>query len=262
MSGRKGEITAQTLLKAYAIGIFPMAESRDDPSIYWIDPDKRGVIPLESFHVPTRLRRTVRSDFYSVTINSAFPDVIEGCAAPGAGRSNSWINKRVRDLYVALHRLGHAHSVEVYEGNVLVGGLYGVSLGGAFFGESMFSRARDASKVALVHLVARLKFGGYVLLDTQFITDHLRQFGAIEIPRADYQRRLKGALLQRGDFYSLRPEGSLGGVPGGAASGGGVSSGGGGSSGGAGVSSSGISRSGGLASATGSSVLQLTTHTS
>jgi leucyl/phenylalanyl-tRNA--protein transferase len=265
MSGRKGEITAQTLLKAYAIGIFPMAESRDDPTIYWIDPDKRGVIPLESFHVPSRLRRTVRSDVYSVMINSAFADVIDGCAAPGAGRPNSWINKRVRELYIALHRLGHAHSVEVYQHNLLVGGLYGVSLGGAFFGESMFSRARDASKVALVHLVARLKYGGYVLLDTQFITDHLKQFGAIEIPRADYQRRLKGALLQRGDFYSLRPGGGISGagvtgVPGGATSGGGASSGIGPSSTGGAVWPA-ASR-GGMASGTGSSVLQLTTQTS
>lgn len=281
MSTRKGEITAQTLLKAYAIGIFPMAESRDDPTIYWIDPDKRGVIPMDAFHVPARLRRTVRSDKFAVTINRDFPAVIDGCAASGKGRANSWINKRVRELYCALHKIGNAHSVEVYYEHMLVGGLYGVSIGGAFFGESMFSRERDASKVALVHLVARLRVGGYVLLDTQFITDHLKQFGAIEIPRADYQRRLKGALLQKGDFYSLKPSGatrgsSAGGgfAGGGTAAGGGAlgSAGGGVSSTGGGVSSTGgvgdwPSRPGaregsGMASPTGSSVLQLTTHTS
>ena len=157
------EITPEVLLRAYACGIFPMAESADDPTLFWVEPEMRGVIPLDGFRVSSRLARTVRSDAFTVTVNTAFKAVIAGCAAPQPGRDDTWINKRIRDLYVGLHELGHCHSVEVWQNDDLVGGLYGVSLGRAFFGESMFHRARDASKVALVHLVARLIAGGFEL---------------------------------------------------------------------------------------------------
>ena len=157
------EITPEVLLRAYACGIFPMAESADDPTLFWVEPEMRGVIPLDGFRVSSRLARTVRSDAFTVTVDTAFKAVIAGCAAPQPGRDDTWINKRIRDLYVGLHELGHGHSVEVWQDDDLVGGLYGVSLGRAFFGESMFHRARDASKVALVHLVARLIAGGFVL---------------------------------------------------------------------------------------------------
>ncbi|MCE3255954.1 MAG: leucyl/phenylalanyl-tRNA--protein transferase, partial [Nitrobacter vulgaris] len=158
------EITPELLLRAYACGIFPMAESVDDPTLFWVEPKMRGVIPLESFRVPSRLARTVRSDSFTVTIDTAFDAVIDGCAAPQPGRDNTWINRRIRELYVGLHELGHCHSVEVWQKDELAGGLYGVRLGRAFFGESMFHVVRDASKVALVHLVARLIAGGFVLL--------------------------------------------------------------------------------------------------
>jgi len=197
------EITPEVLLRAYACGIFPMAESADDPTLFWVEPEQRGVIPLEGFHISSRLARTVRSDRFIVTVNRAFTEVIDGCAAPRMGRENTWINRRIRNLYTALHRLGHCHSVEAWEGNQLAGGLYGVSLGGAFFGESMFHRARDASKVALVHLVARLIAGGFVLLDTQFVTEHLRNFGAVEVPRRRYRNELDVALLHQGNFATL-----------------------------------------------------------
>jgi leucyl/phenylalanyl-tRNA--protein transferase len=197
------EITPEVLLRAYACGIFPMAESADDPTLFWVEPEQRGVIPLDGFHISSRLARTVRSDRFTVTVNRAFADVIDGCAAPRMGRENTWINRRIRNLYIALHRLGHCHSVEAWEGDQLVGGLYGVSLGGAFFGESMFHRERDASKVALVHLVARLIAGGFVLLDTQFVTEHLRTFGAVEVPRRRYRTELDVALLHQGNFAAL-----------------------------------------------------------
>src|ERR1700694_3477481 len=180
------ELTPEVLLRAYACGIFPMAESADDPTLFWVEPEMRGVIPLDRFRISSRLARTVRSDAFTVTVNTAFKAVIAGCAAPQAGRDDTWINKRIRDLYIGLHELGHSHSVEVWENDDLVGGLYGVSLGRAFFGESMFHRARDASKVALVHLVARLIAGGFELLDTQYVTEHLRSFGAVEISRRRY----------------------------------------------------------------------------
>ena len=183
------EITPEVLLKAYACGIFPMAESADDPALYWIEPEKRGVIPLDRFHMPDRLARTVRSDRFTVTVDRDFDSVLEGCAEPRPGRPRTWINTRIRVLYRKLYERRHCHSIEVYEGENLVGGLYGVTLGRAFFGESMFHRARDASKVALVHLVARLKAGGFKLLDTQFVTDHLRTFGAIEVPRRQLRAR-------------------------------------------------------------------------
>jgi leucyl/phenylalanyl-tRNA---protein transferase len=197
------EITPEVLLKAYACGIFPMAESAEDPALYWIEPEKRGVIPLECFHVPGRLARTVRSDHFTVAVDRDFDAVIDGCAAPMAGRARTWINARIRNLYRKLHERGDCHSVEVYEDGELVGGLYGVSLGRAFFGESMFHRARDASKVALVHLVARLKAGNYRLLDTQFVTDHLKTFGAIEVSRREYHKLLDAALVGEGDFAAL-----------------------------------------------------------
>ena len=197
------EITPEVLLRAYACGIFPMAESADDPSLFWVEPEMRGVIPLDGFHVPSRLARTVRSDAFTVTVDTAFKAIIAGCAAPQEGRKDTWINKRIRDLYFGLHELGHCHSVEVWQNDDLVGGLYGVNLGGAFFGESMFHRVRDASKVALVHLVARLITGGFMLLDTQYVTKHLLSFGAIEVPRQRYGALLDRAIAERADFGKL-----------------------------------------------------------
>jgi len=197
------EITPDVLLKAYACGIFPMAESADDPALYWIEPDMRGIIPLRRFHVPARLVRTVRSTQYTVHVDRDFDAVIEGCAEPKQDRVRTWINIRIRRIYRSLFDRGHCHTVEVYDGDHLVGGLYGVSLGRAFFGESMFHRARDASKIALAHLIARLKAGGYVLLDTQYVTEHLKTFGAIEIPKRRYHRLLEEALQGDGDFAAL-----------------------------------------------------------
>jgi leucyl/phenylalanyl-tRNA--protein transferase len=177
-----------------------MAESADDPSLFWVEPEIRGVIPLNGFRIASRLARTVRSDVFAVTVDTAFKAVIAGCAAPQPGRHDTWINHRIRDLYIGLHGLGHAHSVEVWKDGDLVGGLYGVNLGRAFFGESMFHRVRDASKVALVHLVARLIAGGFELLDTQYVTNHLRGFGAVEIPRRRYIALLDKALKGVADF--------------------------------------------------------------
>jgi leucyl/phenylalanyl-tRNA--protein transferase len=194
------EITPEVLLKAYACGIFPMAESADDPGLYWIEPERRGVLPLDGFHVPRRLARLVRQDRFQVRVDTNFDAVMEGCAAPAPGRQRTWINGRIRTLYGTLHALGHAHSVEAWADGELVGGLYGVRLAGAFFGESMFSRERDASKVALVHLAARLRLGGFHLLDAQFITDHLAQFGAMEVSRRQYQTRLDVALSTAARF--------------------------------------------------------------
>jgi leucyl/phenylalanyl-tRNA--protein transferase len=200
------EITPEVLLKAYACGIFPMAESADDPTLYWIEPEKRGIIPLDGFHISRRLARTVRITRFSVAVNRDFDAVIDGCAEPQAGRSRTWINDRIRTLYGRLYQRGHCHTVEVYDGDALVGGLYGVSLGAVFFGESMFHRARDASKIALVHLVARLKAGGYRLLDTQFITGHLTTFGAYEVSRRRYHKMLEDALAGDGRFDALPPD--------------------------------------------------------
>ena len=188
------EITPEVLLKAYACGIFPMAETADDPGLYWIEPQKRGVIPLDSFHLPRRLARTVRSGKFEIRIDHDFEAVIAACAAPAPGRNKTWINRRIRRLYSELYRGGHCHTVEAWREGELVGGLYGVRIGRAFFGESMFHRERDASKVALAHLVARLRLGNFALLDAQFITEHLWQFGAVEIERARYQRILSDAV--------------------------------------------------------------------
>jgi leucyl/phenylalanyl-tRNA--protein transferase len=199
----QAEITPEVLLRAYACGIFPMAESADDPTLFWVEPEQRGVIPLDGLNVSSRLARTVRSDRFTVTVDKAFSEVLDGCAEPKPGRDNTWINRRIRTLYTGLFRLGHCHSVEVWQGDALVGGLYGVNLGGAFFGESMFHRASDASKVALVHLVARLIAGGFTLLDTQYVTEHLRSLGAIEISRRRYRSQLDLALLHEADFAAL-----------------------------------------------------------
>jgi leucyl/phenylalanyl-tRNA--protein transferase len=197
------EITPDVLLKADACGLFPMAESADDPALYWIEPDMRGVIPLQGFHLPGRLARTVRATHYTVHIDRDFDAVIEACAEPKQDRTRTWINIRIRRIYRSLFDRGHCHTVEVYDGDHLVGGLYGVSLGRAFFGESMFHRVRDASKIALAHLVARLKVGGYKLLDTQYVTEHLKTFGAVEIPKRRYHRLLEEALHGDGDFAAL-----------------------------------------------------------
>ena len=197
------EITPEVLLRAYACGIFPMAESADDPTLFWVEPEMRGVIPLDGFRISSRLARTVRSEAFTITVNRAFKAVLSGCAAPAEGREDTWINKRIRDLYSGLHTLGHGHSVEAWQNGELVGGLYGVSLGRAFFGESMFHTARDASKVALVHLVARLKATGFALLDTQFVTSHLQTFGAIEVPQRQYHKLLEASLVGEADFSAF-----------------------------------------------------------
>ena len=191
---RKQEITPQLLLKAYSCGLFPMAESADDPELFWVEPEMRGVIPLNSFHVPRSLAKVMRSGRFEMRIDTAFEDVMRGCAAATPDRPSTWINSTIFRLYTDLFHLGHAHSVEAWRNGQLVGGLYGVSLGAAFFGESMFSRETNASKVCLVHLVGHLKERGFRLLDTQFTTDHLRRFGAVDVPRRVYDKLLSAAL--------------------------------------------------------------------
>jgi leucyl/phenylalanyl-tRNA---protein transferase len=209
------KITPEMLLRAYAIGIFPMAEARNDPELYWIDPEQRGILPLDAVHISRSLKKTVRQGLmgddgaFRVTCDRAFEAVIAGCAAPAPGRGQTWINETIFDLCRSLFLMGHAHSVEVWQGEELVGGLYGISLGGAFFGESMFSRATDASKVALVHLVARLRHGSFMLLDTQFVTKHLSRFGTIEIPREEYRQQLNNALAKPATFYCEVPDSVL-----------------------------------------------------
>ncbi len=198
------EITPEVVLKAYACGIFPMAESADDPSLYWIEPEHRGIIPLGALHVPRSLARTIRRGGFEIRVDSAFDAVVEGCAAPGPGRPKTWINRRIRRIYRDLFAIGHCHTVEVWRDGRLTGGLYGVRLGAAFFGESMFSREPDASKIALVHLVARLRAGGFTLLDTQFTTPHLSRLGAIEVPRRTYQKMLDAAVAAEADFFRYR----------------------------------------------------------
>lgn len=193
----------EELLACYARGVFPMAEARDDPRVFLVEPDQRGVILLNRFHIPTRLRRTVRGEPFHVRADTAFAAVLDACAASAPGREDTWINDPIRRLYLELHARGQAHSLECWQDEVLVGGLYGVTLGGAFFGESMFSRVRDASKVALVHLVARLRLGGWGLLDAQFLTEHLSQFGAVETPQAAYLRLLRPALRLTPDTSAL-----------------------------------------------------------
>ena len=190
------------LLRAYALGVFPMAEGRNNREIYWIDPEERGVLPLDGLHVPRRLLRTIRRKPFDIRCDAAFGAVVQACAEPAPGRNDTWINQEILRLSLQLYDMGFAHSVECWRQDQLVGGLYGVAIGGAFFGESMFSRETDASKVALVHLVLRLRLGGFLLLDTQFVTRHLQRFGAIEIPRAEYRRRLMRAIASGGRFYS------------------------------------------------------------
>jgi leucyl/phenylalanyl-tRNA---protein transferase len=194
MSRRSLEVTADLVLRAYRHGLFPMAEGRAGDKLFWLDPIKRGILPLDGFHLSRRLLRTVLSDTFSVTVDQNFAGTIAGCATPLPDRSDTWINPQIERLFTELFRMGYAHSVETWQDNNLVGGLYGVALGGVFFGESMFSFARDASKVALVHLAARLRLGGFRLLDTQFVTPHLAQFGAAEIPRDLYKQLLADAV--------------------------------------------------------------------
>jgi leucyl/phenylalanyl-tRNA---protein transferase len=193
-SRQQPDITPELLLRAYACGIFPMAESPDDPELHWYEPKKRGILPLDGFHVSRSLSKVVRSSRFDVVADRDFPAVIAACASPAPGRENTWINATIRALYGELFKRGRCHTVEAYQDGTLVGGLYGVSIGKAFFGESMFHRTTDASKVALTHLVARLKRGGYSLLDAQFITNHLATFGAIEVERSQYQQLLSQAL--------------------------------------------------------------------
>jgi leucyl/phenylalanyl-tRNA--protein transferase len=189
-------LTPELVLSAYSIGLFPMANDRDDPTIHWIDPLHRGVLPLDCFHVPRRLKKTIRQRRFRVTVDLAFPAVIDACAEATADRPRTWLNDDLIRLYVELFERGHGHSVEAWVGDGLVGGVYGLSIGGAFFGESMFSRVTDASKVALVELAARLRHGGFALLDTQFVNDHLKQFGIQEITRSAYKSRLRDALAR------------------------------------------------------------------
>jgi len=198
MAGRRGiyypAITPDILLRAYSIGLFPMAESSDDPEIFWVEPEMRGILPLDGFHISKSLAKTVRKRPFDIRFDTAFERVITYCAEPAEDRPSTWINTTIRKLYTELHRMGHAHSVEAWEDEELVGGLYGVSLGSAFFGESMFSRRTNASKICLVHLVERLRAKGFTLLDTQFTTEHLKTFGAIDIPKDEYIKLLKKAV--------------------------------------------------------------------
>lgn len=196
-------ITADILLEAYMCGVFPMAETRDADELFWVDPKHRGILPLDKFHLPKSLIKTLRKQPFKVTVDKAFPLVIRSCAAPRAGHDESWINSTIMSLYEELFERCHVHSVECWQDDKLVGGLYGVSIGKAFFGESMFSKQTDASKIALCYLIARMKAAGYTLLDTQFVTDHLKRFGTIEIERADYLKRLDKAIQEPADFYSL-----------------------------------------------------------
>jgi leucyl/phenylalanyl-tRNA--protein transferase len=194
-------IPLDILLKAYASGVFPMAESADDPEVFWVRPEMRGIIPLDAFHVPHSLRKTIRKSLFEVRIDNDFEGVIDACAEVRAERRSTWINAPIREAYVGLYRRGNGHSVEAWREGSLVGGLYGVTLGRAFFGESMFSRERDASKVCLVHLVGHMRRQGFVLLDTQFTTPHLKRFGAIDVPRLKYEKLLGDALRGEANFH-------------------------------------------------------------
>jgi len=191
-------ITPDLLLRAYSAGIFPMSEGRDDPNLFWVDPPMRGIFPLNGFHISRSLARQIRSERYEVRINADFAATVQGCSE----REETWINEQITDLYDQLHAAGFAHSVEVWENDTLVGGVYGVALGAAFFGESMFSRRPNASKIALAYLVKRLRYGGFQLFDTQFVSDHLLTLGAVEIPRSDYRKRLERALHWEADFLA------------------------------------------------------------
>lgn len=197
------DITPDILLRAYSIGLFPMAESGSDPNLFWVDPEERGIFPLDGLVVSHSLAKTVRSDRYEIRVDTDYEGVIDGCAFAAPGREGTWINTRIRTLYRALFDMGRVHTIEAWADGELVGGLYGVTLGAAFFGESMFHRARDASKVTLVHLVARLRAGGFRLLDTQFVTDHLASLGAIAVPKHAYHLLLADAVARKADFWAL-----------------------------------------------------------
>lgn len=196
------EITPQLLLKAYSIGIFPMSESVDDPGLFWVEPEMRGILPLNNFHTPRSLKKSFRRNNFEVRVDSDFEAVVAACAGDGIERDGTWINQRIRNLYSELFEMGYCHSIETWHEGKLVGGLYGVALGGAFFGESMFSKKTDASKIALIHLVYRMKVGNFRLLDTQFTTEHLERFGVVEIPRDDYRILLENAVGQEADFFA------------------------------------------------------------
>ncbi len=198
----RSQITPDILLRAYAIGLFPMAESASDPNLFWVDPDERGVFPLDGLLVTRSLAKAIRSDRYAIKVDHDYEGVIDGCAASAPGREGTWINGRIRALYRALFEAGHVHTVEAWAGDQLVGGLYGVAIGAAFFGESMFHRSTDASKVALAHLVARLRVGGFTLLDTQFVTEHLASLGAVAVPRLAYHALLAAAVERPADFWA------------------------------------------------------------
>ncbi len=195
-------LSPELLIRAYASGVFPMSESRSDSAIFWVDPKERGILPLDDFHVPKSLRKALKRNPFDIRTDTAFAEVIAACAQSSRGREDTWINDEIIRAYTELHHLGHVHSIECWQGDTLVGGLYGVRLGAAFFGESMFSRATDASKVALTHLVARLRLGGFKLLDTQFVTNHLKRFGAIEIPARDYLVLLDDALNAKAHYLT------------------------------------------------------------
>jgi leucyl/phenylalanyl-tRNA--protein transferase len=203
------ELTPDLILKAYAYGIFPMAKSREDQTVFWVQPKLRGILPLDGFHVPRSLRKTLRRGDFLVTIDTAFGDVLDGCAETTPTRPDTWINSEIVRLFADLHRAGVAHSVEVWRDGLLIGGLYGLAMGSVFYGESMFSRATDASKIALCHLVGMMLAGGFTLLDTQFITDHLKRFGAVEITQADYLGRLSAALARSARFGPVLRQGDL-----------------------------------------------------
>jgi leucyl/phenylalanyl-tRNA---protein transferase len=197
------DLTPELILRAYQAGIFPMSEGADDPDIFWVSPQMRGIIPLNEFNISKSLAKTLRKHPYSIRINSDFLATIEGCATSGTERDSTWINETIVDLYGQLFDMGFCHTVEVYDGDELIGGLYGLAIGGAFFGESMFHRKTDASKIAIAHLVDRLNAGGFTLLDTQFLTPHLASLGGIEIPRAKYEAMLSNALTVKADFFAL-----------------------------------------------------------
>ena len=202
-------LTADQMLRAYALGVFPMARQHDDARLYWVDPEKRGVLPLDRFHLPRSLRKVLARRRFELRVDTAFTEVMTLCAESTDRRPETWINEEIFRLFAELHQAGLAHSIESWQGGRLVGGLYGLSMGSAFFGESMFSRVTDASKVALANLVALLRKGGYSLLDTQFVTDHLAQFGTVEIPRRDYLRQLAQALERPARFHGGLPPGEV-----------------------------------------------------
>lgn len=202
------DVTPQLLLNAYASGVFPMSEGADDPSIFWVQPELRGILPLDKFHLPRSLRKAMRKNPFIVKVDTAFGDVMRLCAEEAPDRTTTWINDTILESYQQLHQIGHAHSVECWQDEQLVGGLYGVKIGGAFFGESMFSRKTNASKVALTHLVHRLRLGGFSLLDTQFTTAHLERFGVIEVSRQNYEELLEPAINLDANFFAYSENGT------------------------------------------------------